>query len=344
MQPTFRILADSVDITKDINDRLLNLSITDESGINSDQVRLTLDDRRREDGAVASLPRIGAELEVWLGYAETELLPMGKYMVDEIELRSPPAILTVGGRAADMGGTFKNRTSQSWDKTTLGELVTQIAQKHGYTPKIDPELGAIALQHEDQVAESDMALLTRLAEKHDAVAKPVNGYLVLARAGEAKAITGAALPAITLAASDVTSWSFKQSSRSPGGTAKEENGEKKYGGCRAWWHDIEKNETKYVTVGKEPFEDIPFSQGTEAKAKAAVASRMNKGKRQEGGLSLTLPGNPLLAAECRLHIAPRPGMPTNWRIKKVEHTLSNSGYTTQVEAELFLENQEKVTA
>lgn len=343
MRPIFRILADSKDVTEAISDRLLELCITDEAGIKSDQVRITLDDRRREDGGLAALPRMGMTLEVSLGYAETSLRSMGKYLVDEVELRHPPATLTVGGKAADMAGPFRSRKTRSWDNTTLGAMVGQIAGEHGYAPKVDKELGGIAIPHLDQRAESDMALLTRLAEAHDGVAKPVHGYLVLARAGEAKATTGADLPVVKLALGDITSWSYRQSARSPGGKAKDEGGEKQYGGYRARWVDKNAGGEKWVTAGDPPYAEIATMYSTEAEAKAAVGASTNKGKRKEGGLSLTLPGNPNIAAECRLHIALRPGLATDWRITKVEHRLGNSGYTTQVEAELFLKNQEKVT-
>lgn len=51
-------------------------------------------ERRREDGAIAQLPRIGTVLTVSLGYAETRLVSLGRFIVDEIEMRSPPATLT----------------------------------------------------------------------------------------------------------------------------------------------------------------------------------------------------------------------------------------------------------
>ena len=50
-----------------------------------------------------------------------------------------------------------------------------------------------------------MALLTRLAAKHDAVAKPVAGFLVLAKQGSIKTITGLVMPTINLAASVILS-------------------------------------------------------------------------------------------------------------------------------------------
>ena len=71
MQPLFRIYAGSQEITAAIRDRLIELVVTDEAGIQSDELKLTLDDRRREDGAIAELPRIGTVLTVSLGYAET---------------------------------------------------------------------------------------------------------------------------------------------------------------------------------------------------------------------------------------------------------------------------------
>ena len=69
MQPVFRIYADRVEITAAIRDRLIELVVTDEAGIQSDELKLTLDDRRREDGAIAELPKIGTVLTGSLGYA-----------------------------------------------------------------------------------------------------------------------------------------------------------------------------------------------------------------------------------------------------------------------------------
>lgn len=345
MRPSFTIQANSRDITDAVKDRLLELTITDEAGIKSDQLKLTLDDRRSKNGAVAALPSIGTTLAVSLGYAETGLRDMGSYLVDEIELRHPPATLSVGARAADMGGPFRSRKTRSWEATTLGAMVNVIASEHGYEAKVDSELSGIAVPHLDQVSESDMALLTRIAEKHDGVAKPVHGFLVLARAGEAKATSGSALPRIELDLSEITSWSFRHSARSPGGQAKggENKDEKQYGGFKARWWDYEAGVDKWVTVGSEPFEELPYRHKTEAEAKAAAAGKMNKGKRKEGGLSITMPGNTRVAAECPLYIVLRPGLATDWRITKVDHRLSGSGYTTQLEAEIFLKQQEQVT-
>ena len=349
MQPIFRIYANSQEITAAIRDRLIELVVTDEAGIQSDELKLTLDDRRREDGSIAELPRIGTVLTVSIGYAETRLVSLGRFIVDELEIRSPPATLTVSAKAADMVGPFRSPKTRSWDETTLGKLVAAIAAEHRYQAKIDPALGAIAIPHLDQTAESDMALLTRLAAKHDAVAKPVAGFLVLAKQGSIKTITGQVMPTITLRSSDLVEWRYRHSARKSGGSGSTSDPDTQQppttvtGGTKAYWWDFEKGERQEVTTGSPPFEEIRYVHASEAEAKAAAATRKNTGERGQGELSFSLPGDPRLAAEGRLSINLRPGIPTDWRIKRVEHRLGAQGYTTQVECERFTASPVPVT-
>jgi uncharacterized protein len=332
MQPAFRIFANQKEITAAVRDRLLEMIITDEAGIKSDQVKITLDDRRRGDGAVAELPDIGTTLAVALGYAGTCLADMGTYRVDEIDIGHPPATLTVSAKAADMTGPFRSPKTRSWDETTLGRIVETIASEHGYTPKIDPQLGSIEVLHLDQTEESDMALLTRLAGIHNAVAKPVAGHLVLARQGAAKSVTGKDLPVIELHPRDLTSWSYNHSARKAGGSGMET-----VGGVKAYWMDQEAGERKEVVAGTAPYEELRYVHATEADAQNAVLAKMGQGERSQDELSLTLPGDTRLAAECRLSLPDlRPGLSTGWRITKVEHKLSGGGYVCQVECERFV--------
>lgn len=349
MQPIFRIYADRVEITGAIRDRLIELVVTDEAGIQSDELKLTLDDRRREDGAIAELPRIGTVLTVALGYAETRLVALGRFIVDEIEIRSPPATLTVSAKAADMVGPFRSPRTRSWDETTLGQLVETIAAEHRYEARIDPELGAIAIPHLDQTAESDMALLTRLAAKHDAVAKPVSGLLVLARLGAIKTITGQVMPTISISLNDLAEWRYRHSARKPGGSGSTGDLDTQKppttatGGTKAYWWDFEKGERREVTTGLPPFEEIRYVHATEAEARAAATTRKNAGERAQGELSFSLPGDPRLTAEGRLSLSLRPGIPTDWRIKRVEHRLGAQGYGCQVECERYAVLSEPVS-
>jgi len=153
-----------------------------------------------------------------MGYAKTRLISLGRFIADEIEIRSPPATLMVSANAADMVGPFRSSKTRSWDETTLGQLVDAIASEHRYQAKIEPELAAIAIHHLDQTEESDMALLTRLATKHDAVAKPEASFLAIDKLGSIKTITGLVMPTINLNARDLAEWRYQHSARKPGGS------------------------------------------------------------------------------------------------------------------------------
>jgi len=80
MNPQFKIIAEGVNITQQIQQRLISLRTTDESGMKSDCLSLELDDR---DGKL-ELPRHGAKLSVSLGYEQTGLTKVGDYAVDTV--------------------------------------------------------------------------------------------------------------------------------------------------------------------------------------------------------------------------------------------------------------------
>ena len=88
---------------------------------------------------------------------------------------------------------------------------------------------------------------------------------------------------------------------------------------------------------------VAKAQQEAGEAKAAAATRKNCGERGQGELSFSLPGDPRLAAEGRLSIHLRPGIPTDWRIKRVEHRLGPQGYVSQVECERLSPHPESVT-
>ena len=98
MTPDFKIIAAGADITPQIKDRLLSLTVSDEAGLKSDQVEIRLDDRYN----AIELPVPGAPLAVFLGFKETFLMPMGLYTADEIAAKGPPDEITIRAKAADL--------------------------------------------------------------------------------------------------------------------------------------------------------------------------------------------------------------------------------------------------
>jgi len=319
LRPTFQIFADKLDVTAKIQDRLLRLSITDAAGVKSDTAEISLDDR----DAMLEVPRKGAKLEIWLGYIETGIYLMGTYVVDEIELSGPPRTMTIRAKAADMLQSLKAPKTRPWDKVTLGSITKKIASEHGYQASVDSSLAGISFEHVDQTEESDMHFLTRLAKQYDAVAKPANGSMVVVPKGSSKSASGQDLPVISLGLSDLTSWNVTLADRG------------KYKKVKAYHHSYKTGKRTEVEVGTEdPAYVLRHTYPDAEQAKAAGSAKLEGFFRGEAKASFCFPGNPLVAAEIKLTVAGvRDGVDGDWIIRSVTHELSNSGYSSRVEAE-----------
>ncbi|RJF81139.1 late control protein D [Azospirillum cavernae] len=346
MIPVFRLTADRKDITAAIADRLISISYKDEAETKSDRLTLRLDDRPR-DGSYLAMPSVGTKLEFAIGYKDGGAVSMGSFTVDEIKYSGPVATLEIGAKAAGMETSFRSPVSKSWNDTTLGAIAEAIAKEHGFTVKADPVLAAVPVRHEDQTNESSMAFLTRLASAHDAVAKPVDGYLVLAPKGQAKAVTGKALPGVTLRPGDLTSWTYSYSARSEAGEADKDGADKpgSKGGTKAVYWDKDTAALNAVTVGDPPYENVKFVSSNPEKAAADASTKKNEKDREKARFNGSGPGNPRMMAEQRLTLSGfRPGVPTDWRVTSVEHKLDKGGYTCSLDAEQFNEGQQNAAA
>ncbi len=319
MTPDFSLIVAGVDITGLIRRRLIKLSVTDEAGIKSDALDVTLDDR---DARIA-VPAPGVVITVALGYKETGLTPLGQYTADEVALSGPPASLGFRGASADMGGALKSMKTRNFDEITLGGLVETIAGEHTLKSAVSESLGKIAYEHIAQVDESDMHLLTRLAKPHDAIATVKAGALLLAERGLGLSIGGAALPVIAVDKGDLTDYRVTLAERG------------KYRSAVASWHDDNTGKTKTVAAGDgEPTYRLRHVHPTRERAEQAARAKLKSLTRGKAQLSLTMPGNPTIAAEARIRLSGiRSGVDGLWSIATVTHTLDAGGFKTQIKAE-----------
>ena len=317
-QIDYRILADTVDVTSTISDRLLSLRITDESGLTSDCLELKLDDR---DYAI-EWPSHGAELNVFLSANAVGFLSMGIYVVDEIEHSGPPQIMTIRAKTCDMRSSLKTPKTRSWDAITLGALVQTVAVEHGLTAKVGEGFAGIDIPHLDQTNESDLHLLARLAKEHDAIAKPVREFLVFVPKGTAKSFTGKTMPVIDVAASQIQQHRCSQTERA------------KFGSVTAFWYDLRSAEKQSVTIGIDlPAFSLRNTYSCEEEAVNAAKAKLVQLGRGTATLSLIMIGNPLVQAEGRICLnGLRSPLNGDWVISRAEHQIDASGYLTRCEA------------
>ncbi|EOI3546075.1 phage late control D family protein [Cronobacter dublinensis] len=365
LSPDFRLTVNSKDVTANLRDRLLSLTLTDNRGFEADQLDIELDDA---DGQLA-LPVRGAVVKLFLGWQGQPLTGKGEFTVDEVEHHGAPDTLTIRARSADFRGTLNARREVSYHDTTLGAVVKQIAERNKLTPAIATDFTDIAVRHIDQTQETDAKFLTRLASLHGAVAAIKAGRLLFIRPGAGVTVSGKPIPQLTLMRQDGDRHSFSIADRGAytGVTASwlhtrdpkpkkvklQRKPKEKH--LRALEHPAAKK--KKTTAKKEPearegeylagSEDNVFAlttvYATKAAAMRAAKAKWEKLQRGVAEFSLTLamgradlfPETPVRVSGFKSVIDAQP-----WLISKVTHNLSGNGYTTTLDFEVLLSDVE----
>ena len=319
MKPDYAIWADGLLITGNIQSYLVSLRVTDEAGIKSDVVEITLDDR---DGKLP-LPHTGTHLKLAIGYQETGLTNLGVYIVDEIGIESPPQKITIKGHAADLNKAFKSQQTKTWQPQSLGNIISDIASKNGYQPRIADELASLMMPHLDQTAESDIHFITRLANLHGAIAKPAGGYLLFVPKDRNKSVSGQLLQVISVVPKDSKDWRISFSERNH------------HGAVVAEYHDVDKAKVIEAKAGSgDPIHRLRETFPTKELAERAANSELKKLTQSTATLNITLVGNPAIVAESKLVLQGfRSGIPADWTVTRVEQAIESSGFTTRVAAE-----------
>lgn len=321
----YNIKANGEDITKLLQEYSAQITITDAAGYESDKLSIQL-----SDPGIA-MPATGAELTVHLG-GKNRLWFMGKYIVDEVALNFPPDNMAIYANSVPFENSssgfspLQSQKFRSFSAGTINALVCTIASEHGLEPSVAPSLAQVVLPHINQMDESDMHLLTRIAKEHDAIAKANGGKVLFVERGKGKNTRGEEMPVITVTKQQVTSGSAKLSLR---GAFKK---------VVATYRDTEKSDDIEVIAGdKEPVFRIKGVYANEQAALMAAEKRLNFYKRGKWTMSLSLPLNPDLVAESKVILEQfRTGINGEWIITKATHTMNNSGGVTSVEGELVL--------
>lgn len=350
MTPLFQIFADGADITRKMQDRKLDISVSTETDPTQDTLEILLDDR---DNAIIT-PTRGASLKVLLGYRETALHDFGTYTVDELEINGFPSTLRITAKAANVSSqstvginqfnafvrgfkplfgekneagnpvanTIKDQRSRSWHNESFDSLVTTIASEHGYLAKIHPALSNIAISHLDQMDESDMNLLTRLATQYDALLKIADSKLILLPRGSGNTASGDSITPLPVFKEQVTSFRMTLSESEA------------FGAVTAHWKNLDSAERLPVTVGSgTPAKILKDDYVDEEAARYAAQAELKRMKRGQTTASIDMPGQPSLTAGMHIDAQGfRDDFNGLWHIKKASHSLS-SKYTTSLELE-----------
>lgn len=323
MTPDFKIVVDDRDVTARIRGGLDSLRLTDKKGMESDEFELKF---TAFDPGFA-LPRTGVMVQIAIGWKGRGLVDKGTYKVDGVTEDGPPDMVTIKGRAADLTTAMTEHRDGSWDGKTLGEIITDLAQRQGLEPVIGDDIAAIKINHLDQTGESDANLMTRLGQQYGLISTVKDGKMIFTERGGTTA-SGAKIGTAVVRRSDGDKHSFEMTMR-----------DKEVGQVSAKWRDTGKAKTETVKIGAKTEgkggRTLRGTYASKAEAEAAAKAELAKNGREGVKLSLALAlgrediiaGQPLLAEGYRPEISNQ-----EWEVEEVTHTLNEQGFVTQIQA------------
>lgn len=298
--------------------RLVSATIHDAPGQEADTVELRFDDGRN---AIA-MPAKGALIAVVFGFRDAFGLgagqKMGSFVYEKsgIEGGEGGEFLTVSGRSADMRSDVKEPLSEHFDDKTIGDIVGELAGRHGLGSKVDPALGAMTLGYVARYEQSAADFLTRLADRVGGMFAVKDGKFLLLQRG--------ILPTTVIDKSECESWSFDVEPRPL------------FGKVQAGWYDRSKNAVAYEeeATGRDgPAKRLRKVFASAAEAKAAAKSEGQRLGRATGSGSITLAGRPDIMADAPIQTTGfRTGASGLWRCGGIDHVYDDT-YKTIIELE-----------
>ncbi|MBL6432575.1 MAG: hypothetical protein HPM95_21830, partial [Alphaproteobacteria bacterium] len=229
--------------------------------------------------------------------------------------------LTISGRSADMRSDLKEPVSEHFDDRTVGDLVQELAGRHGLQAVVSPALAGETLPYIARLDQSTLDFGTRIADRFGALFAVKDGKMLLVKrgSGSASGLTCRRSPSPSRIVATGASMSIPVP---------------EYGLTSAKWYDRATGKTEIETerTGMQgPERRLRHVLPTQAEAKAAAKSEGERLSRATGSGSVTLAGLPEAQAETDAQLMGfRPEINGRWRVASVEHSFADT-YTTTIE-------------
>lgn len=328
-RPIWSVSIDGKDLSTVLNPRFMSLSLSETRGNEADQLDIDLTDH---DGLL-ELPDRHAEIRLAIGWSHLGLIDKGTYTVDEVAHRGAPDVVTLRARSADMTGPLRARKERSWHGQTIKSIVNDIALENNLEAVVGETIANIKIQHIDQTDESDMAFLNRIGKRYDTVATVKDGKLLFVPIRGAKSASGKDLPVKILRRSDGDNHEFLKTARDT------------YTGVRAHWMDPRSARKRSVLTGViGNAKTLRDTFATEQDALHEAQAEWNRIQRGTATMSFSAAmGLPDLSPQQRVafqNMKPQISE-IEWLIKRIQHSITDSGFTTRLELEQFELPQEQ---
>lgn len=335
--PNFSISVEGEDITDAVRENLVDLTLKDHGAGSkrSDELSFSVVSPDMQ------LPAKGVKITLALGFGSS-LVGKGTFVVDARRSSSGSGkarVLQIVARAVSKTnerghGTLQSQKMRSFDAgITLGDLVSTVASEHGLTPAVDSTLAGVVLDHIDQLSESDMNMITRMAERYGGVSKITHDHWVVTPRDSTTNVNGVPLPVRTITPDMCSDWQYHDNSDHP------DCGKPGSGSYVVYYNDTaDGGQLKHFTVGSgEPVIhlSVPFSSLEEAK-KVGVGGATHAQKKLRG-FSMSLPATPELmgmSAEGQVVLTGFGKVEDgSWKLSQVTFRLNQQGLNISQELE-----------
>ncbi|MFW5988621.1 MAG: phage late control D family protein [Desulfosudaceae bacterium] len=320
------------DISADIAPMVGWLTCTDNASGKADDLEIELENR---DGRWHGdwFPDKGAELTASIEcenipeIGKSMSYPCGVYVIDEIEVSSPPSKAVIRAVSANVKKSLRREDkTKAWENITLSAIVNEIAENHGLEAMY--EAPDVEYNRKDQRKESDLAFLSRLAEDAAFRLKVAERKIIL-YSGEK---FDAKDPVLTFTPEDIGKWRFTSEAHEV------------FSACRvAYWDPAEKITLNYTFEPKNGPESGQVLVVNERVESLAAAEKLAKAKlRQANQNEITGEirgmGDPRLFAGSNISLSGFGVFSGKYFIEQVQHAYSpNDGYSTSASVRRAME-------
>lgn len=269
----------------------------------------------------------------WNGDGKDDVLDCGQFELDSVVAEGPPDVITIKATSLPFTAPVRQtEKTQAWEAYYLSGIAQEIAGRNGlacmFLPPTDPYY-----DRKEQFKVSDIAFLSRLCHEAGFSLKATNNIIVIFDQAEYEANA----EIVTITRGDHSYIRRKLQA----GTADVE-----YASCRVSYTDPETGKCIEATARVEDYkEDAKNNQQLEITAKVSSIAEaqtlaeklLRLHNKYAKTATFTLPGNPAIVAGLTVKLEGWGAWSGKYIVKQAKHSVSRSGYTTQIRLRRVLE-------
>lgn len=262
----------------------------------------------------------------WNSDGKDRHLDCGQFELDSVDCSGPPSVISIKGTSLPYNRALRQmKKSRSWESYTLRGIAEEMASNSGMTCMFSSSNNP-SYRRVEQIATSDIAFLQSLCNRAGASLKITNNIIVIFDQEEYESKD--AVRVIKKGDGTYSKWKLGSG-----------EADTKYASCRVSYTDPKTGEVIEAVAyadgydendeGNQQYEVVEKVDSI-AEAQERALKHLRLKNKYEYTASFTFPGDPTLLAGNTVELNGWGAWDGKYIIKQAKHTVSKSGYTTQI--------------